>query len=82
VATIVSVGDAYVYADIDEGTFLKFNRLRARTQARRGGWPRRRRPRDRRRVGYPRHGYIESSDNRLNPATGSLMLRMVFMKHR
>jgi len=28
--------------------------------------------------GYPRHGYIESADNHLNPATGSLVLRMVF----
>jgi RND family efflux transporter MFP subunit len=77
-ATIVSVGDAFVYADIDEATFLKFSR-RARENglAAQGG-----------RVpvelgladetGYPRHGFIESSDNRLNPDTGTLTLRMVF----
>jgi len=29
-------------------------------------------------TGYPRHGFIESSDNRLNPDTGTLTLRMVF----
>jgi RND family efflux transporter MFP subunit len=77
-ATIVSVGDAYVYADIDEATLLKFNRLaRENRMAGQGG-----------RVpvelgladetGYPRHGFIESSDNRVNPDTGSLTLRMVF----
>jgi len=77
-ATIVSVGDAYVYADIDEATFLRFNRLnrehgiagpdgRIRVDLELGD-----------ETGYPRKGYIESSDNRLNPATGSLMLRMVF----
>jgi RND family efflux transporter MFP subunit len=29
-------------------------------------------------TGYPRRGYIESTDNRVNPTTGSLTLRMVF----
>jgi len=77
-ATIVSVGDAYVYADMDEATFLKFNRInRERGIAGADG-----------RIAvdlelsdeldYPRHGYIESSDNRLNASTGSLTLRMVF----
>jgi multidrug efflux system membrane fusion protein len=28
--------------------------------------------------GYPRRGYIESTDNRLSSATGSLALRLVF----
>ena len=27
---------------------------------------------------YPRHGYVESAENRLNPETGSLVLRFVF----
>jgi multidrug efflux system membrane fusion protein len=76
--TIVSVGDAFVYADIDEGTFLKFNRLaREKHLATEGG----RVPVDLQladETGFPRHGYIESADNRLNPATGSLTLRMVF----
>ncbi len=77
-ATIVSVGDAFVYADIDEATFLKFNRLaRDNRIAAHGG----RVPVDLEladETGYPRHGFIESSDNRVNPATGSLTLRMVF----
>jgi len=29
-------------------------------------------------TGYPRHGYVESFDTRLNAATGSLVLRMIF----
>jgi RND family efflux transporter MFP subunit len=28
--------------------------------------------------GFPHHGVIESADNRLDPGTGSLVLRMVF----
>ena len=76
--TIVSTGEAYVYADLDEGALLRFNRLvREHRLATNHG-----------RVlvdmqladesDYPHHGYIESADNRLDPATGSLMLRMIF----
>ncbi len=76
--TIVSVGDAYVYADIDETTVLKFNRLvRENRLATQGG----RIPVELQLAdesGYPRHGFIESTDNRLNPGTGSLVLRMIF----
>lgn len=76
--TIVSVGEAYVYADLDEATVLKFNRLARENRL----------PTENGRIpvdlqladedGYPRRGYIESTDNRLNTATGSLVLRMVF----
>ena len=76
--TIVSVGEAYVYADIDEATFLKFNRFAPdHGGATKGG----RVPVDLEladEIGYPRHGFIESSDNRMNPDTGSLTLRMIF----
>ncbi|HRE84201.1 MAG TPA: efflux RND transporter periplasmic adaptor subunit [Opitutaceae bacterium] len=76
--TIVSVGDAYVYADIDESTLLKFNRLVSQNQlATQNG----RIPVDLQladETAYPRKGYIESADNRVNPETGSLTLRMVF----
>lgn len=76
--TIVSTGDAFVYADVDETTALRFQRLmrenrlatlagRVRAELQLGD------ERD-----YPRQGYIESADNRLNAATGSLMLRLVF----
>jgi RND family efflux transporter MFP subunit len=76
--TIVSQGDAYVYADLDETTLLKFNRL---TRDHRLGGPDGRIPVELQLAdesGYPRHGYIESTDNRLNAATGSLVLRLVF----
>ena len=76
--TIVTVGESYVYADLDESTLLKFNRLlRDNRLATQGGHI----PVDLQladETGYPRHGYIESADNRVNPATGSLVLRMVF----
>ena len=76
--TIVSVGQSYVYADLDESTLLKFNRLlRDKSLATQGGHI----PVDLQLAdenGYPRHGYIESADNRVNPETGSLVMRMVF----
>jgi RND family efflux transporter MFP subunit len=76
--TIVSVGESYVYADLDESTLLKFNRLlRDKRLATLNG----RIPVDLQladETGYPRRGYIESSDNRVNSETGSLILRMVF----
>ena len=76
--TIVSVGESYVYADLDESTLLKFNRLlRDKRLATQDG----RIPVDLQladETGYPRRGYIESADNRVNSETGSLILRMVF----
>ncbi|ACB77089.1 efflux RND transporter periplasmic adaptor subunit [Opitutus terrae] len=77
-ATIVSTGEAYVYADIDESTLLKFNRLlrENRLALENGRVPVEMQLADE--SGYPRRGYIESTDNRLNPATGSLALRLVF----
>ena len=76
--TIVSVGQTYVYADLDEATFLKFNRLlREHGLATEGGRvPVSMQLADE--TDFPRHGYVESTDNRLNPATGSLLLRLVF----
>ncbi len=76
--TLVTVGDAYVYADLDEATLLKFNRLarEGRILTRNGRIPVDLQLADE--TGYPRHGYIESADNRVNPTTGSLALRLVF----
>lgn len=76
--TIVSVGDAFVYADLDEAALLRFNRLARENSlvTQDGHIPVEMQLADE--TGYPRRGYIESSDNRLNPATGSLVLRMVF----
>jgi RND family efflux transporter MFP subunit len=77
--TIVSVGPIYVYADIDEDTLLKFNEL---VDAKKLGVT------DDGRVpvelqladesNFPHTGYIESFDNRLDPNTGSILLRAVF----
>lgn len=77
-ATIVSVDEAYAYADVDEDTLLRFNRLlrENRLSLVNGRVPVRMQLADE--SGYPREGYIESADNRLNPETGSLVLRMVF----
>lgn len=76
--TIVSTGAAYVYADIDEATFLKFNRLARenRLVTEDARVPVELQLADE--SGYPRHGYIESTDNRVNPNTGTLTLRMIF----
>lgn len=76
--TLVSVGDAFVYADLDEATVLKFQRRQRenRIALRDGRIPVELQLADE--SGYPRLGYIESADNRLNAATGSLLLRLVF----
>jgi len=75
---VVSAGDVYVYADADESTALVFERLR-----REGGLA----SEDGKVVvemqvgdeeGFPHRGYIESTDNRVDPATGTLVYRMVF----
>jgi RND family efflux transporter MFP subunit len=76
--TVVSAGDVYVYADADESTALVFERLR-----REGGLAS-----EEGKVivemqvgdeeGFPHRGYIESTDNRVDPATGTLVYRMVF----
>jgi RND family efflux transporter MFP subunit len=76
--TIVSTGDAYVYADLDEAAVLKFNRLlrENRLPTENGHIPVELQLADEN--DYPHRGYVESTDNRLNPATGSLVVRMVF----
>lgn len=77
--TVVSVSPVYVYANIDEDTYLKFNRLAAANKLEENGagqTP----------VGleladesdFPHAGYIESFDNQLDPNTGSILVRAVF----
>jgi len=76
--TIVTTGNAYVYADLDETALLKFNRVARDNHLHLQGG---RIPVDMQLADesdYPRHGFIESMDNRVNPATGSLTVRMVF----
>ncbi|WP_438482183.1 efflux RND transporter periplasmic adaptor subunit [Oleiharenicola lentus] len=76
--SIVSTGDVYVYADVDENTVLGFNRLQraGRIITENGRVPVEMQLSDE--SGFTHRGYVESSDNRLDPATGSLVVRFVF----
>lgn len=76
--TIVSVDPIHVYADVDENSLLKLNALAAAKKS--GG--------DANGIvpvelqlsdedGFPHRGHIESFDNRLDPHTGSILLRAV-----
>ncbi len=77
--SIVSVDPIYAYADMDENSLLKFNALAQAKQIETNGAGR---------VpvelgladeeSYPHQGYIESFDNRVDPNTGSILLRAVF----
>jgi RND family efflux transporter MFP subunit len=77
--TLVSVRPIYVYADMDEDSLLKFNTL---VHARKietnddGNTPIELQLADE--TNFPHHGYIESFDNRVDPNTGSILLRAVF----
>ena len=67
-----------MYADLDETVVLKFNRIlrENRLATHENRIPVEMQLADE--TGYPRRGYIESTDNRLNAGTGSLVIRMVF----
>lgn len=77
--TIVSVSPVYVYADVDEGSLLKFNSLVAagkiETNAE-GRVPVQLELADE--AGFPRQGHVESFDNHLDENTGTVLLRAVF----
>lgn len=77
--TIVSVDPVYAYADVDEDTLLKFNAL-ARAQKLEtnndGKVPVQLQLADEQ--NFAHQGHIESFDNRLDPNTGSILLRAVF----
>jgi RND family efflux transporter MFP subunit len=77
--TLVSVDPIYVYADVDENSLLKFNKLLAAqkvTSDGQGRIPVELQLADE--DGFPHQGHIESFDNRLDPQTGSILLRAVF----
>ncbi|HZV34084.1 MAG TPA: efflux RND transporter periplasmic adaptor subunit [Verrucomicrobiae bacterium] len=77
--TLVSVDPVYVYADVDEDSYLKFNALVAagkiETNAE-GHMPVQLQLADE--TAFPHQGYIESFDNHLDENTGSILLRAVF----
>lgn len=77
--TIVSVDPVHVYADVDENSLLKFNSLaRAKkiTSNGHGQVPVELQLADE--DGFPHRGHIESFDNKLDPQSGSILLRAVF----
>jgi RND family efflux transporter MFP subunit len=76
--TIVSDGDVHVYADVDENTLLAFNKLgrEGRLENDNGKVPVTLELGDE--DGFPHRGFVESSDNRVDENTGSLVLRMRF----
>lgn len=77
--TLVSVNPVYVYVDVDEDTLLKFNALALGKKLQTnddGKVPVELQLADEQ--GFPHQGHIESFDNRLDPNTGSILLRAVF----
>lgn len=76
--TVVSTGDVFVYADVDETTALAFDRLRREKKigGENGVIAVEMQVGDE--EGFPHRGFIESADNRVDPATGTLVYRMVF----
>jgi RND family efflux transporter MFP subunit len=77
--TIVSVDPVYVYAEIDENSFLKFDALATAKKVETNGDGKV--PIDLQLADepeFPHHGYLESFNNRLDSNTGSILLRAVF----
>src|SRR6266699_4572763 len=77
--TIVSVDPVYAYVDVDEDTLLKFNALARAKKLETDGdgrIPVELQLADEK--DFPHRGHIESFDNRVDPNTGSILLRAVF----
>jgi RND family efflux transporter MFP subunit len=77
--TIVSVDPVYVYADVDEDSYLKYNALVHAKELGNddgGNIPVEMELADE--DGFPHTGHIESFDNHLDPNMGSIILRAVF----
>jgi RND family efflux transporter MFP subunit len=77
--TIVSVDPVYVYADVDEDSYLKFNALVHSNELGNddeGKIPVEMELADE--SGFPHTGHVESFDNHLDPNMGTILLRAVF----
>jgi len=77
--TVVSVDPVYVYADVDEDTLLKFNRLvetKKLGSTEDGKIPVELQLADE--SNFPHEGVIESFDNRVDSDTGSILMRAIF----
>jgi RND family efflux transporter MFP subunit len=77
--TVVSVDPVYLYATLDEAAYLHLLQVKEGGHLpldEKGNLPVQMELTDE--EGFPRRGYIESFDNRLNPDTASIMVRAVF----
>jgi RND family efflux transporter MFP subunit len=77
--TVVSVNPIYVYVDMDEASFLKFNQLTSEKLV--DTDPDGKVPVDLQLAdesGFVHHGQVESFDNQLNADTGSILMRAIF----
>lgn len=75
--TVVSIDPIHVYVDMDENTLLQFNALRRDGQI--GGTSGKIDVELQlaNEAGFEHRGYVESLDNRVDPQTGSIVLRAV-----
>lgn len=77
--TVVSVDPIYVYADVDENAYLRLNGLLKEgklAKDAKGRTPVELQLGDEKT--FVNHGYVESFDNRVDPNTGSIVLRALF----
>lgn len=77
--TVVSIDPIHVYVDMDENSLLKFNALQrsGKVSAEYAGKiPVELELADE--SGFPHKGFVESLDNRVDPQSGSIILRAVF----
>lgn len=77
--TIVSTGEVHVYLDVDEATIQRFRSAQADNEIltdEQGRVPVQLRMNQE--THYNHEGYVESLDNRIDPATGSLTVRLLF----
>jgi RND family efflux transporter MFP subunit len=77
--TVVNSDPVYAYADVDESTFLRYQRLSAEGKGSyltSGKTPAEMQLEGEQ--GYPHKGHIESFDNRISGSTGSILVRAQF----
>ncbi len=77
--TVVKFDPVYVYADVDESTFLRYQRLSSEGKA--THLTDKQTPAEMQLEGeknYPHKGHIESFDNRISGTTGSILVRAEF----
>ncbi len=77
--TLVSIDPIHVYVNMDENAFLKYQALNGAGKLpvnAEGRVPAELRLSDE--SAFPHHGYVESLDNRVDPQSGSIVLRALF----